>query len=318
MPAQDARQPVVEAPLLTIGIPTRNRLAYLRDLVLALEAQIRADDLSSQMVEVLVSDNASQDQTRAFVEEVAARLPNLKYSRNSENLGALGNYHKLVRDARGRFIWIIGDDDLILPGALVDTLELLRADPGLGMLIHFDTRYDSKLRRPLRFASYRDYIRECARVNPHALVEHTLTSSNVYRADAFDRAFAQEKDATDFAHMYGMGRGLKLRGGAIHVSSFPAIRVRDRRAPAVDGVWPTDLERSWLNYLGWLKESFDVPELRPQSAIDHIRHDLIRKITSHPVRYIRDNLLALRQPQAWWWFLKRLLFHGRRKWWSDA
>lgn len=302
----------MERVLLTIGIPTRNRAGYLHDLLAALESQSGEPGVAPKDLEILVSDNASTDDTAALAQTVASRLPLLRYWRNQENVGARGNYHKLVEQATGRYLWIIGDDDLLLPGGLVQSLQTLRNDPDLSLLIHFDTRYNPRLARPRRFDTYRDYIRECARVHPHALVEHTLTTSNIYRLDAFDRAFAHEKSDTEFLHMYGMARGLKLHGGAIGVPAFPTIQVRDSRAPAVDAVWPTDLERNWLDYLGWLRHEFDVPELRPEAAIEHIRRELIRKITRHPIRYIRDNLQALRQPQAWWWFVKRLFFHGRR------
>ncbi len=303
----------MERVLLTIGIPTRNRAGYLRDLLEALEVQAREPIVAECGLEILVSDNASTDDTGTLAQSVAARLPILRYWRNEENIGARGNYHKLVHHAAGQYLWIIGDDDLLLPGGLAHSLKTLRDDPALSLLIHFDTRYNPRIQRPARFATYRDYIRECARVHTHALVEHTLTSSNIYRANAFDRIFAKEKEATDFLHMYGMARGLQQQGGAIQVAAFPTIQVRDSRAPAVDAVWPTDLERSWLEYLGWLRGQFDVPELRPELAIEHIRRELVRKITRHPIRYIRDNLHALRQPQAWWWFLKRLFFHGRRR-----
>lgn len=299
--------------LLTIGIPTRNRAGYLRDLLVSLEHQAGESIVSECGLEILVSDNASTDETQELVSSVADRLVILRHWKNATNLGARGNYHKLVEEARGRFLWIIGDDDLLLDGGLAHSLETLRRDPDLALLIHFDTRYDPRLRRPQRFAAYRDYIRECSRVHPHALVEHTLTTSNIYRMDAFDQGFAREKEATDFLHMYGQARGLRRTGGAVFVSAFPTIQVRDRRAPAVDAVWPTDLERSWLDYLGWLRDEFDVPELRPSVAIDHIRRELVRRITRHPLRYLRDNFQALKQPQAWWWFLKRLFFHGRRR-----
>lgn len=303
----------MDSVLLTIGIPTRNRAGYLRDLLAALEIQSREPAVAQAGLEILVSDNASTDDTGVLAQEVASRVPQLRYWRNTENIGAQGNYHKLVHEAAGRFLWIIGDDDLLLPGALAHTVQTLREDPDLGLLIHFETRYNPRLKRPQRFACYRDYIRECARIHPHALVEHTLTTSNIYRVSAFDPTFAKAHDATDFPHMYGMAKGLRDAGGSIQVSAFPAIQVRDSRAPAVDAVWPTDLERSWLVYLEWLRVLFDAPELKPQAAIDHIRRELIRKITRHPVRYLRDNLHALRQPQAWWWFLKRLFFHGRGK-----
>lgn len=299
--------------LLTLGIPTRNRSGFLGDLLREIKKQALEGGVPESSLEVLVSDNASDDGTPSLLAEVARGFPHLRHWRNPVNIGPQGNYHKLVDASDGRFLWIVGDDELLLPGGLAHSLSTLETHPRCGLLLHFDVRYEPRLDRPATFAGYRDYIRECARRNPHALVEHTLTSSNIYAVDAFDRAFARAHDATDFPHMYGMARGLARNGGEILVSAHPTIRVRDQRAPAVDGAWPTDLERSWIDYLGWLRAEFDVPELRAEPAIAHIRRELFRKITRHPLRYLRDNAGALRQPKAWWWFLKRLFFHGTRK-----
>jgi glycosyltransferase involved in cell wall biosynthesis len=69
----------------------------------------RFDDL-----EVLVSDNASEDGTREAMEAYRAD-PRFRYVRNQTNLGMVGNWRKAVFEAaRGEFFLILSDDDTLL------------------------------------------------------------------------------------------------------------------------------------------------------------------------------------------------------------
>lgn len=299
-------------PLLAIAIPTRNRSGYLKDSLGALVTQILELPDGPSRVALHVSDNTSTDNTPDVVREQQARMPSLTYHRHPENVGASRNVNSCVRQAKAPYCWVVGDDELICPGAVKHVVEVLSAPEPPDLLLCFDTGYESRLARPSRFKSYRDYATECARTHPHALVEHTLVTSNIFRTVLFDLTVAEDTLATDYSHMYAMLTGMRREGRGVYVTDQPVITVRQRRAPAVDGVWPTDLEASWLEYLRWQREQFDVVELRPQDAIEHVRQALWKKLTRHPIRYVRNNLHALKDPKAWRWFLKRLLFHSRR------
>lgn len=119
-------------PLLSLCIPTYNRAPLLREALDAVAAQGDADLFA--LVEVCVSDNASADGTELMVCEFAACHPelNLRYHRHSENLGADHNIIGMAMQAVGEFVWILGDDDLLLPGALAKLLSLIRAHPDIG------------------------------------------------------------------------------------------------------------------------------------------------------------------------------------------
>jgi glycosyltransferase involved in cell wall biosynthesis len=301
-------------PLLTIAIPTRNRVGFLRDSLGALVEQILALPPDGPGVALHVSDNVSTDETPEVVRQMQARCPALTYHRNAENVGASRNVMACVRAAEATpYCWVVGDDELICPGAVESVLRALAAPDAPDLMVCFETGYDPRMPRPRKFPSYREYARACARENPHALVEHTLVSSNIFRTPLFDQKVAEETLATDYSHMYAVLSGLRDRGGTVLVSDAPVITVRQRRAPAVDGVWPTDLEASWIEYLNWQKREFDVPELNPGAAIEEVRRKLFRKITRHPFRYARDNLAALKDPRAIVWFLRRLIFHSARR-----
>ena len=116
--------PTGNAPLLTIAIPTYNRSACLGELL----AMLAAQNLDTQSeVEIIVSDNASSDDTEAVVAAITqtGKL-HLRYHRHPENIGANPNFAFCYKAARGRYFWLFSDDDLILPGKAEELLSHLR------------------------------------------------------------------------------------------------------------------------------------------------------------------------------------------------
>ena len=112
-------------PRLSLCIPTYNRADFCRG---ALESGLR--EVATQppgTVEFLVCDNASTDQTWAMITALQAEHPELRALRNSENLGFDLNYFRCVEEARGEFVWILGDDDVWLPGSITQVLGELDA-----------------------------------------------------------------------------------------------------------------------------------------------------------------------------------------------
>ena len=298
------------SPLLSIAIPTRNRSRYLRDSLGAIADQILALGPDRvRLVSLHVSDNTSTDDTPEVVREVQSRLPQVTYHRHPQNIGANPNVDSCVLAATGKHCWVVGDDEIICPGAVAHLLDLIQHDPTIALIICFDTNYDCQIKRPRRFDSYRDYATECARVNPHALIEHTLVTSNVFRTSTYLQDVSRATLKTDYSHMYAMLSGLLSEGGPVCLTEYPMITVRDRRAPAVDGDWPSDLETSWRNYLAWQRDTFSIPSLEPEAAIELVRRKLMHKLTRQPLRYLANNLHALKDPKAWIWFLRRLKKH---------
>jgi abequosyltransferase len=117
---------VSAAPLLTFAIPTYNRLDCLRLLLERIGAEVAATQGGATPVEVLVCDNASTDASAAWLAPLAAQ-GRIRLLRQPSNIGADGNFVSCVREARGRYVWIFGDDDLPLPGAITRVAQFLRA-----------------------------------------------------------------------------------------------------------------------------------------------------------------------------------------------
>lgn len=134
-------------PLLSICIPSYNRAALLGELLDRL-AQDLVGDLA-ETVEVVVSDNASPDDTPATVACYGPRIPRFVAVRQAENIGSDRNFLAVVAAARGRYAVLMGDDDLPEPGGVARIVAVLRAHPGIaGMTVdRYGRSFDLKTRR---------------------------------------------------------------------------------------------------------------------------------------------------------------------------
>jgi FkbM family methyltransferase len=117
-------------PLLSICITTYNRAAWL---ALSLRNLARLMPQPVPGVEIVVCDNTSPDDTPEVVKPYLSR-PDFRYQRNPRNVGMLGNLRETAHLARGRHVWILGDDDLIVPGAVQTVLATLQAHPELALV----------------------------------------------------------------------------------------------------------------------------------------------------------------------------------------
>jgi abequosyltransferase len=115
-------------PLLTVAIPTYKRAQTLRRALDSVVTQLPAEG----GVEIRISDNASPDETPAVAAEYGRRYPCIRYSRNEQNRGADFNMYKLVRESSGEYVYMLSDDDVLLPGALARILALVRRHPDVG------------------------------------------------------------------------------------------------------------------------------------------------------------------------------------------
>jgi len=110
-------------PLLTLAIPTFNRATYLAELLEALLPQLAG--LAAQTIELLISDNCSEDETAAMVAAFQRRGLPCRYVRNPRNIGSDANFLQCLNLATGQYVWVMGDDDLLVPHAIADLLSLL-------------------------------------------------------------------------------------------------------------------------------------------------------------------------------------------------
>ena len=109
--------------ILSICIPTYNGASSFLNEVLETACKILQ---MFEGVEVIVSDNCSTDNTNSLVQEYCVKEPRIRSYRNSKNLGFNKNMLLLMDEyAKGDYLWMIGDDDIINIDALHFILEVL-------------------------------------------------------------------------------------------------------------------------------------------------------------------------------------------------
>jgi glycosyltransferase involved in cell wall biosynthesis len=92
-------------PLVTVGMPVRNGGALFRE---ALQSVVSQD---YQNLEIIVSDNASTDETAEITREFQARDSRIVYIRQPTMLGIFDNFTFVLNKARGEyFMWAAHDD----------------------------------------------------------------------------------------------------------------------------------------------------------------------------------------------------------------
>ncbi len=104
-------------------MPVYNGQAYVAEAIESLLAQTYAD------FEIVISDNASTDETQAICREYAAQDARIRYVRQTENRGSVSNFNCLVALALGRYFKWAAADDVCRPTYLQTVVELLESKP---------------------------------------------------------------------------------------------------------------------------------------------------------------------------------------------
>ena len=103
--------------ILSICIPSYNRLNCLDNCLNSI--LIASRNVKNFEFEVCVSDNNSDKDPIEIIDRYK-KYYKIKYNRNTENLGFALNAIKTVKISTGKYAWLIGNDDLILPNTLYE------------------------------------------------------------------------------------------------------------------------------------------------------------------------------------------------------
>lgn len=112
---------------LSILIPTYNRSEYLTKLLDSITDQTK----NNYDIEVLISDNASTDETEIIGTKYSTKHKYIKYNRNNCNIGFDNNAIKLIKMAKGEYLWMIGSDDWLEYGAILRVLKCIKESPNI-------------------------------------------------------------------------------------------------------------------------------------------------------------------------------------------
>jgi glycosyltransferase involved in cell wall biosynthesis len=216
--------------LVSILIPTFNRLGYLREALQSARAQTHGE------LEILVSDDGSTDGSREHVAEVAAEDPRVRLLTDNPRRGIFTNMQHLIDRSSGEAFALLGDDDRLLP-SYVEALLRPLADPAV-------------------VASFCDHW--VIDGTGHRLAEGTDLTSRRYGRDAL--AEGAVADRVGMALSQTMCLGFSL----FRSSAFKAERFDLQAGPAAD--WDYLLRASAVGELVYVKERLGEYRVHPGTA----------------------------------------------------
>jgi glycosyltransferase involved in cell wall biosynthesis len=115
-------------PLVTICIPTYNGAEFIAE---ALDSAIQQTYAN---LEIIVSDDASKDETLSIVDSYKTKtlIPIYIHSHRPKGIGA--NWNNGVRKSNGAYIKFLFQDDVLLPHCIEDMMRLMLSNPKVGLV----------------------------------------------------------------------------------------------------------------------------------------------------------------------------------------
>lgn len=131
-----------EEPKISIGLPIFNGQHHVADAIESILGQ------TCRSFELIISDNASTDDTGAICQRYAARDPRIRYHREHENIGASANFNRTFELSSGTYFKWAAHDDVLEPTYLEKCVALLDQHPD-AVLCQSLVRIIDDARRPL-------------------------------------------------------------------------------------------------------------------------------------------------------------------------
>lgn len=138
----------IESPLVSIIIPTYNRVRYFQ---LALESALAQ---TYQKIEIIVVDDSTNFETYHLIQPYLYHYPYIKYYHNRKNIGGALNFIKGYEHSTGEYINFLMDDDIFHPDKIKNMLGYFMADTNQEITL---------------VTSYRSFIDEYENVIPDSI-----------------------------------------------------------------------------------------------------------------------------------------------------
>jgi glycosyltransferase involved in cell wall biosynthesis len=200
---------VPPAPKVSVLIPTYNYARFLPEAIDSVLAQDFGD------FELVISDDASADNSAEIIRSYAARDSRIRAHCQAENRGMAANWNWCLGEARGEYVkYLFGDDRLVSNQALGRLAGLLDAEPSATLAVSGRLILDEQSRAveiwdelgPAGLKSGREVIVQCLRRDRNLIGE---PSAVLFRRAAglrgFDPAWRQLIDQEMWFHLLSGG-----------------------------------------------------------------------------------------------------------------
>jgi len=118
-------------PKVSVFIPAYNQENYVCDCLDSVLAQ------DYPHLEIVIGDDASTDNTPRILQDYQRMYPDkIKLFLNEKNLGITENCNKILALCTGKYIALIGGDDILLPGKITKQVNYMESNPDCVLTYH--------------------------------------------------------------------------------------------------------------------------------------------------------------------------------------
>lgn len=221
---------------ITIGLPVYNGEKFLSESLDSLVGQ------SFHEIDLLISDNTSSDTTEAICRSHAERDRRIRYVRQPENLGAVGNFDYVFQHRAAPYFMWAAHDDLWEKDFIKDGIEAIEREnscfafPTFRLVNIKDKKWDYREAKLFEFISHESADHRVLNyLNLHPFSHNANIIYSIFKEDSLD-ALLKKQDISS-GILFG-SLLLKIGKGSI----IPRYQFLKRH----DGKWPG--ASNWMNY----------------------------------------------------------------------
>ena len=215
-------------PLLTICIPTYRGVDYVIPSLGVIVPQIKSASIG---VEIVISDNGTPDNDYERLKEYidGIEIP-IQLYRHKEDIGGRANFEYAVSKAAGKYLYMLGDDDMISPDLINIVTPYLLS--GKYSFIHFNTIFADANLKCLSLIT-KDFDRVICEMSVEDFLKSnqydaTFSSSLIILRDCWIKGDKYVKDVYYGYEWYGrMMWGAVLSGEPCLFYHFPLVIQRN-------------------------------------------------------------------------------------------
>ncbi|NTU53273.1 MAG: glycosyltransferase family 2 protein [Chlorobiaceae bacterium] len=246
-----------QVSMLSIALPTYNRAGFL-DVFLSIHSSM----LQKHGVCLIISDNASTDNTRDIVEKYSERYPVIKYYRNEQCCIPDKNFEIVLRYSETEYVWLIGDTYQVTEEIVISVLDAVRKDTYDALILNVSGRVSGVTPQV-----YTDRNKLLSDIGWHM----TCLGSMIYSKPLITASNYNRYNDTSFLQTGIMFEYLSSK--EIKVKWMPEHSVNGIR---VEGVKKTSWEdhrfelwtKRWANFVFSLPAAYDL-DAKLKCAMDH-------------------------------------------------
>ena len=219
---------------LSIAIPSNNKKKYLFEAI----KSILEDNYKSNNYEICISDNSNDNK----FSEINTFFKNKIINYNTSNFLKMDeNINNVVNLSIGEYVWLFGDDDILIDGALNAIIKYLKKNKPDVLILNSSSFIENKIIEEYRFKKKNNFIYDGNQDNLF-LAEMgnyiTYIGSIVIKKNVWKKYFNQNSIGSYFSHLKLVCE-YKINN-RIHYLSVPCIKMRVKSQ-----TWTSDYFKIW-------------------------------------------------------------------------